>query len=165
MLRQVIFRRCFQSLKSMRNKLDIFRVWIARGMLVALSIGNVVNVDSITVYKAAVFISPVLFFIWWIRSDRKFHWDDFFTCLVIIIIANLAVFGTVNNRHPVKDILRYTSRICVHGFFLFLLYNVVHGMREKVIDGLLAWVLYVSATINVSNASLIGQLLRRTWMS
>ncbi len=46
-------------------------------MIVALSIGNIVNYRSITVYKVVSLLLPILFIYYKLRTKTKFHWNHF----------------------------------------------------------------------------------------
>ena len=71
--------------------------------VIALSIGNIINIRSITVYKVVSLLLPFLFIYYLVRTKRKFYWSGFFTLMGIFILANLCMFGIISNPHLIRQ--------------------------------------------------------------
>ncbi len=80
--------------------------------VIALSIGNIINIRSITVYKVVSLLLPFLFIYYLVRTKRKFYWNGFFTLMGIFILANLCMFGIISNPHSIRQKLFFNSRLC-----------------------------------------------------
>jgi len=117
--------------------------------VIAVSIGNLINYRSITIYKVFAFFLPFFFVFIFIREKRRLSWNMYFTLFVIFIGANLCMFGMLKNPHSIREKLFFIGRLAGHCMVMYLLFNLVQGEEEGRINKLLAPMLYVSSTVNL----------------
>lgn len=117
--------------------------------LIALSIGNIINIRSLTVYKVVSLLLPFLFIYFLIRTKTKLRWNRFFTLMGIFILANLCLFGIISNPHSIRQKLFFIARLSGHGIVMFLLYNFFRGQKTEQINRYLSLIIYVSSSLNI----------------
>ncbi len=118
-------------------------------MIIALSIGNILNFHSITLYKICSVLLPFFYVYFWLKTGRKFHWNIFFTLMGVFVLANLCMFGIFRNPHSIRQKLFFIARLGGHGAVIFLLYNFLHGIKTEQVNRYLAPILYVPSSINI----------------
>jgi len=131
------------------KKLEIIRKATIILMLIALSVGNIINYRSITVYKVGFILLIFIYLYIWLKTRRKLNWNVFFTLLSILIVANFCMFGVIKNPHPVREKLFFIGRLVGHGVVIFLLYNLLHGKKTDEINKYILPILYLSSSLNV----------------
>jgi len=117
--------------------------------VIAVSIGNLINYRSITIYKVFALLLPFLSIYIFVRWRHRPAWDRYFTLFVLFIGANLCLFGVLKNPHSIRDKLFFIGRLAGHCAVMWMLYNLVRGLEEGRINKLLAPILYVSSSVNV----------------
>ena len=118
-------------------------------MIIALSIGNIINFHSITLYKICSVLLPFFYVYFWLKTGRKFHWNIFFTLMGVFVLANLCMFGVLRNPHSIRQKLFFIARLGGHGAVIFLIYNFLYGMKTEQVNRYLTPILYVSSSINI----------------
>ena len=135
-------------MKENKNYKSIYSIAIIM-TVIALSIGNIINIRSITVYKVVSLLLPFLFIYYMVRTKRKFYWNGFFTLMGIFILANLCMFGIISNPHSIRQKLFFIARLSGHGIVMLLLYNFLYGQKTEQINKYLSLILYVSSSLNI----------------
>jgi len=88
-----------------------------------VSLGNIINYRSITVYKVVFLVSLIIFIFWFLRR-KELKWDVFFTLFALYIFFTFLFFGVQSNPHSITRKLYYILRIIVHFLFLLFIYNI-----------------------------------------
>ena len=144
----MVFSRGIKTLGTEMKRLDRFNTVMTAVVFVCISIGNIVNYRSITVYKVCAVLLPFGFLFYWIGTGSKLRWNIFFTFLGIFLFANLCMFGVFRNPHAVRVKMMFIARIGMHGLVLFILYNLLYGRDRTFLDRNLGYILCVSSALN-----------------
>jgi len=131
------------------NNKSIIRIFSAAFIVIAISIGNIINYQGITIYKVVSVLGIVIFLIFWLLKPLKIDWNVFFILFSIFILANICMFGVLKNPHPLKQKLLFIGRLVMHGLVLFIFFNLVIKLKIEWYDRILLSVLYVSSFLNI----------------
>jgi len=88
-----------------------------------ISLGNVINYRSVTIYKVVFFVSAIIFVFWFLHR-KELKWHVFFTFFALYIFSTFLFFGVQSNPHSMTSKFYYILRIIVHFLFIFFIYNV-----------------------------------------
>jgi len=122
---------------------------LIKWILIAISIGNIVNFRSITVYKISLGLQVLIFIYLLLSKGIRINWNIFLLLMALFIFANLCFFGVVKNPHSVREKLFFIARLCGHFSAIFILFNLIYGNTPDTITRALAPILYISSSINI----------------
>ena len=130
-------------------KIESVRAFAVILMIISLSIGNIINYRSITIYKISSIIIFFSYLYFWFRTGKRIFWNIFFTFLGLFVLANLCMFGILRNPHPIREKLFFIARLSGHSIVIFLLYNFLYGVKTEKLNRYLTLILYISSPVNI----------------
>jgi len=123
---------------------------VALAVVISVSIGNLINYRSVTIYKAVSLFLPFITIYILLREKRKPAWNLYFTFFTLFIAANFCMFGVLKNPHSLSQKLFFIGRLAGHGAVMYLFYNLVRGAEEGRLNKLFAMIIYASSSVNAA---------------